>query len=186
MGEVTLYDTEPEFGVQRDEDGDVTLTIRAEGTTIRIGVGRIYDSASLLAQSLHHLAEDLDEDILDGWADVPDDGDAYITAERGRYWVSLDGTRVGDYPSQDVAELELARAMVAGAVFPNAWFVTDHGNTVDITDSVRRWHNQAGDAMAPIDGAVPARRPGPVHGAGLAAHRGGRLGPRRRGNPHRR
>jgi hypothetical protein len=152
MGEVTLYDTEPEFGIQRDEDGDVTLTIQAEGTTIRLGVGRIYDSASLLAQSLHHLAEDLDEDILDGWKDVPDDGDAYITAERGRYWVSLEGTRVGDYPSQDVAELELARAMVAGGVFPNAWFVNDRGNTEDINDHVRRWHDEGGDAMAPIDG----------------------------------
>ena len=152
MGEVTLYDTEPEFVITRDEGGDVQLIIRADGTTIRVSVGRIYDGASLLAQSLHHLAEDLDEDILDGWEDVPDDGDAYVTAERGRYWVSLEGTRVGDYPSQDVAELELARAMVAGGVFPNAWCVTDHGNSVDINDHVRRWHNEAGDAMAPIDG----------------------------------
>jgi hypothetical protein len=152
MGEVTLYDSEPEFGVDRDEAGDVTLTIRADHTTIRLSVGRVYDSASLLAQSLHHLADDVDEEILDGWQDVPDEGDAYITMQRGRYWVSLDGTRVGDYPSQDVAELELARAMVDGGVFPNAWLVSDHGNTLSVNDNVCRWHDQAGDAMVPLDG----------------------------------
>src|SRR5262249_26178528 len=142
----------PEFAVDRDEAGDVTLTIRAEGTRIRVSVGRVYNSASLLAQSLHHLAEDLDEQILDGWDDTPDEGDAYITAGGGRSPVSLDGTRVGASPSRDVAELELARAVATGAVFPNAWFVNDHGNTLDINDNVRRWHNDAGDAMAPIEG----------------------------------
>jgi hypothetical protein len=186
MGEITLYDTEPEFVITRDEGGDVQLIIRPEGTTIRVSVGRVYDRASLLAQSLHHLAEDLDEEILDQWEDTPDEFDAYITVERGRYHVSLDGTRVGDYPSQDLAELELARAMVPGGVFPNAWLVTDHGNTLDINDNVRRWHNQAGDAMAPVEGrAVPARRPGPLRAGGLAAHRGVRLGSGRRGNPRR-
>lgn len=158
MGEVTLYDTEPEFGVDRDEAGEVTLTIHAEHTTIRLRVGGGYDSASLLAQSLHHLAEDVDEEILDEWQDVPDEGDAYITFDRGRYHVSLDGTRIGDYPSQDVAELELAQAMLATGVFPNAWYVNDRGNTHPIDDHVRRWHNPAGDAMAAIDGVQS--RPG--------------------------
>ena len=152
MGEVTFYDTEPRFGIDRDGAGDVTLTIHAEHTTIRVNVGRVHDSASLLAQSLHHLADDLDEQILDGWEDFPDECDAYITVERGRFHVSLDGTRVGDYPSQDVAELELARAMVISGVFPNAWFVNDHGNPLDINRNVGRWHTDAGDAMAPIDG----------------------------------
>jgi hypothetical protein len=127
MAEVTLYDDEPEFAIARDDTGDVQLSIHAERTTIQITVGRIYDSASLLAQSLHHLAEDLDNDILDGWEDIPDEHDAYISVDRGRYHVSLEGTHVGDYPSQDVAELELARAMVTGGVFPPAWLVNDHG-----------------------------------------------------------
>lgn len=152
MGEVTLYDTEPEFGVDRDQAGDVTLTIRAEHTTIRLCIGAGYGSASLLAHSLHHLAEDVEDDILQGWQDVPDEGDGYVTFERGLYHVSLDGTYVGDYPSQDVAELELARAMLAGGVFPNAWYVNDHGNTHAIDDNVRRWHNPAGDAMVVLDG----------------------------------
>ena len=152
MGAVTLYDTEPEFAVARDDAGDVALTIRADNTTITVSIGRVYDSASLLAQSLHHLAEDLDNDILDEWEDTPDEFDAYITADRGRYHVSLEGTRVGDYPSQDVAEIELARAMVTGGVFPNAWYINDHGNSLDINAHIRRWHSDAGDAMAAIDG----------------------------------
>ena len=118
MAEVTLHDDEPEFAVARDAAGDVALTIRADTTTITLSVAGIYDSASLLAQSLHHLAEDVDEDILDRWEDVPDEFDAYISFERGRYHVSLEGTRVGDYPSQDVAEIELARAMATAACSP--------------------------------------------------------------------
>jgi hypothetical protein len=152
MGEVTLHDTDPQFGVNRDEAGDVTLTIRADHATIRVHVGRFYDSASLLAQSLHHLAEDLDEHILHPWEDVPDEDDAYISVDRGRFWVSLEGARVGDYPSQDVAEIELARAMVTSGVFPNAWYVNDRGNTLDINAGIRRWHNHGGDGMTPIPG----------------------------------
>jgi hypothetical protein len=51
-----------------------------------------------------------------------------------------------------VAEIELARAMVTAGVFPNAWFITDHGNHMPIDDDVRRWHNEAGDGMAPLPG----------------------------------
>jgi hypothetical protein len=152
MAEVTLYDDEPQFAVARDGDGDVTLTIRAERTTIHLSVGRLHDSASLLAQSLHHLAEDVDSDILDGWEELPDEYDAYISVDRGRYHVSVEGTHVGDYPSQDVAEIELARAMVTGGVFPPAWFINDHGNYHDINEHIRRWHDDGGDAMAPIEG----------------------------------
>jgi hypothetical protein len=89
---------------------------------------------------------------FDEWEDIPDEFDAYITVDRGRYHVSLEGTRVGDYPSQDVAEIELASAMVTGGVFPNAWFINDHGNWLDINAHIRRWHNDAGDAMAAIEG----------------------------------
>ena len=55
-------------------------------------------------------------------------------------------------PSREVAEIELARAMVAAGVFPNAWLVNDHGNHLDINDDIRRWHDPGGDQMAPIPG----------------------------------
>ncbi len=151
MTRLYLDDTTPGFGVQRNPDGDVVLEVDADGLTIAVNVGGRYDDVSLLAESLRHLAEDVTENILDGWQDTPDEYDAYITVDRGRYHVSLEGTRVGDYPNRDVAEIELARAMVTGGVFPNAWYITDHGNHVDINDAIRRWHNAHGDGMAPLD-----------------------------------
>jgi hypothetical protein len=79
-----LSDTEPAFGVLRHPDGDVELHVRADGVDVRIHVGTAYDDVSLLAESLRHLAEDVTEDILDGWHDVPDEFDAYISVDRGR------------------------------------------------------------------------------------------------------
>ena len=152
MATLDLHDEEPEFGVERHEDGDVELTIRADGTRIRITIGRRYGNASLLGESLRHLAEDVAENILNRWEDTPDEVDAYIGFDRGRYHVSLEGVRVGDYPSRQVAEIELARAMVAAGVFPNAWLINDHGNHLDINDDIRRWHDEGGDQMAPIPG----------------------------------
>jgi hypothetical protein len=136
-----LHETKPEFSVERVA-GDVELQIRASGIRVHITVGGLYEDVSLLAESLRHLVQDIEEDILDGWEDTPDEFDGSISVERGRYHASLDGTRVGDYPTRDVAEIELARSMVAGGVFPNAWFITDHGNYVDINDG--------GDQTAPL------------------------------------
>jgi hypothetical protein len=152
MTRLYLHDTKPEFGVQRNPDGDVELRVRAGGVSVRITVGNLYEDVSLLAESLRHLAEDVEEDILDGWQDTPDEFDAYITFDRGRYHVSLEATRVGDYASREVAEIELARAMVAAGVFPNAWLINDHGNHLDINDDIRCWHDEGGDQMAPIPG----------------------------------
>lgn len=152
MAELTLYDVDPAFAVERHETGDVELLVRAGGTAIRINVGREYDRVSALRDNLAEIGADVERDILDAWHDVPDEGDAYISFDRGRYHVSLDGTRVGDYPSQDVAEIELARAMVSSGVFPNAWFVNERGNHDEIDTQVRRWLNPAGDAMVDLPG----------------------------------
>jgi hypothetical protein len=130
----------------------VRLHVRAGDVDVRITIGDLYDDVSLLAASLHHLADDVDADILDSWHDTPDEFDAYISFDRGRYHVSLEGVRIGDYPSRDVAEIELARAMVDGGVFPNTWFITDHGDTEPIDDDIRRWHDEGGDQMAPLPG----------------------------------
>ena len=67
---ITMHDDDPEFAVDRDPQGEVALTIHADGSTIRSTVGRRYTSASLLAQSLHHRADDVDADILDAWYEV--------------------------------------------------------------------------------------------------------------------
>jgi len=151
MAGLYLADDKPQFGVERAATGEVELQISAGGVAIRITVGDAYDDVSLLADSLRHLAEDTEE-IRDGWQDVPGQYDAYISFDRGRYYVSLEGSRVGDYPSRQVAEIALARAMVAGGVFPPAWYVTTHGNYVAIDADIRRWHDAGGDQMAPLAG----------------------------------
>jgi hypothetical protein len=152
MADLALYDDAPKFIVERHETGDVELMIRADHTTIRITVGRCYGNASLLGESLRHVAEDVAENILGRWEDAPDKYDAYISFHQGRYHVSLEGIRVGDYPSREVAEIELARAMVSGGLFPPAWSITDHGNHVAIDEQIRRWHDEGGTQMAPIPG----------------------------------
>jgi hypothetical protein len=152
MTRLDLDDAQPEFAVERHPAGEVRLQVRAGGVDVRITIGSLYDDVSLLAASLHHLADDIDDDILDSWHDTPDEFDGHIAFDRGRYHVSLDGSRVGDYPSRDVAEIELARAMVDGGVFPNAWFITDHGNYIAIDADIRRWHDEGGDQMAPLPG----------------------------------
>lgn len=42
--------------------------------------------------------------------------------------------------------------MATAGVFPNAWFITEHGNHVAIDEDIRRWHDQGGDRMAPLPG----------------------------------
>ncbi len=71
MARLSLSDTQPEFGFERTAGGDVTLEVRADGVTVRVTIGRGYDDVSLLAASLGHLAEDVTEQILDRWADIP-------------------------------------------------------------------------------------------------------------------
>jgi hypothetical protein len=149
--QIRLQDPAPVFGVDRDAHGEVRLTIRAGGATIRVSVGRIY-GAALLGESLRHLAEDVTDTVLHEWQDAPDDADGYITVDRGRYHVTLDTAPVGDYPSQEIAEIELARAMAARGVFPPAWLVGDRLVVCDINDRIRGWHDAGGDGMAPIDG----------------------------------
>ena len=37
-------------------------------------------------------------------------------------------------------------------MFPNAWLISDHGNSLDINEHIRRWHDAGGDGMATIEG----------------------------------
>src|SRR5436190_6341487 len=90
MAELTLYDVDPAFSVERHESGEVELLIRAGDTAVRINVGREYDRVSALADNLAEVGAEVERDILDGWQDVPDEGDGYVSFHRGRYHVRLD------------------------------------------------------------------------------------------------
>ncbi|MFK3983079.1 hypothetical protein ACI2K4_22215 [Micromonospora sp. NPDC050397] len=152
MGELTLHDTAPRFHVERNDTGDVELMVCADGTAVRINIGRDHDDASSLAERLRDLSENTATDILADWWDIPDESDAYISFDRDRYHVTLEGSIVGTFPSRDVAEIELARAMVTHQVFPRAWYINDRGNYSDIDADVRRWHDEGGDQMVPLPG----------------------------------
>jgi len=149
---IGLTEPQPHFWVDQLDSGDVLLGVKAAGTTIQFTIGRIFDDVSLLAESLRHLAEDVDRDILTGWEDTPEDDDGYISFDRGRYHILLDGRWVGDYPAREVAEIELARAMVTGGVFPNTWYVNERGIHEPIGEQISRWHNEAGNALIPLPG----------------------------------
>ncbi|MEJ3745528.1 hypothetical protein WEI85_19830 [Actinomycetes bacterium KLBMP 9797] len=136
MAGLTLRDPQPVFAVERRDDGAVVLSIEAAGSTVHLVVGRAYADASLLAQSLRHLAEDLSGDILDGWADVPDDHDGFIGFEHGHYHAKLAGSALGIYATRQEAEADLAAAMARLGLFPNAWYLGGYGGPVDITDTI--------------------------------------------------
>jgi hypothetical protein len=131
--------------------GQECLAYAASGLGVHTTVGSLYEDVSLLAESLRHLVQDFEETILDGWEDMPGENDGYISIDRGRFHVSLEGIPVGNFPTREVAEIELARAMVAAGVFPNAWF-SDRGDHLDIHDDIRRWHSDGGDQMTSLPG----------------------------------
>jgi hypothetical protein len=152
MADLTLNDEEPTFHAARHEDGDVQLLIRADGTCVRVRIGRTYEDACTLAENLARLAQQITTEIVEAWEDIPDEFDGYVTFDRGRYHVSLEGANVGGYPCREVAEIELARAMVTRGAYLNCWYINDRGITDAIDDTIRSWHDQGGDAIKPLTG----------------------------------
>lgn len=136
-----------------DEWGSIVVTITTDNDTITIGCGRFYDDAVTLRDSLASALSQA-ESIVKDWQDLPDaDGDGFVFEDRGRYYVQLEGSTWQDghfparndrsnwrpqgYPSRDIAEYELARAMIDAGCFPNAWYQNERGYQEDIGESVR-------------------------------------------------
>lgn len=156
-------DEAPEFDVTReDESGDVILTITTGAhDQARFNIGRFYDSAEGLRNALQDVVDDMDANILAGWEDTPDpESDAWISEGRGRYgngyFIQLEGVAVGDkergYVSRDIATFELAEAMAKAGCFPNAWYENERGNVDNIGEDVRKYHDEGGTAMIPLEG----------------------------------
>lgn len=150
-------DEAPEFEVEReDESGDVVLTITTDaGDKVRINIGRFYDSASSLVDTLRSTADDVKANILTDWQDTPDEFDGWVSEGRDGYYVRLEGTELGGrhgYASRDIAVYELAKAMADSGCFPNAWYQNERGNVDDIAYEVRKYHDEGGDKMLPLEG----------------------------------
>jgi hypothetical protein len=97
--------------------------------------------------------DDTDPDFVE-----PDpDNDGFVALDRGGYWARIFGkdlTRRGrGFPTTDIAIYELARAMAEAGEFPNAWMEGEHGPSVrDINDEVRRFHDEGGSKLLPLEG----------------------------------
>lgn len=152
MTVINVYDNEPEFGWQRDGEGDILLTIKADDTRITINVGHEYDAVTTVQEGLRKLAEDLYTQVVDGWEDIPEEWDARVTADRGEYLVSIGGKDVTGYPTRDIAVYELARRMADAGEFGNAWYYNEHGTYDNINDEVRKYHDEGGDKLLPLPG----------------------------------
>lgn len=151
-----------------DELGSINLTIKGEdGTSVEIFVGRYEDDAMSLRDMLHACADDIDRSIITGWEDVPDEYDAFVSFDRDGYYVSIEGMlwdgamlvsqsnsrHIRPFPSREIAEYELACAMNASGIYPNAWFVNDRGNTFNIAEDVRK-HEEADGRLRTPAGVV--------------------------------
>ena len=150
--------------VTRDdtETGEVTLTITAGDGEVRISAGRTEDDANSLLDELCKAAVQATA-IRDGdWTYPPSEHDAWITLDRGNYYVNMGSSQPGNhpdhgYPDVRVAVYELAELMAEHGEFPPAWASGEHGPSVrEINGEVRAFHDQGGDKMLPLEGVVYA------------------------------
>lgn len=79
----------------------------------------------------------------------PTEFDAIVQEDRGRYFVSIEGSEVGAFDDRDDAYMALARAMVDSGHFPDAFHANDRGNYHRIDDDIRELHDDGGTAMRP-------------------------------------
>jgi hypothetical protein len=147
----TSYIGSPSFKIEKDESGDVVLTITDDtdpSSEIIIHTGSGYTGAEELADALDTLNDDM-RDIITNWEDSPDEEDGYISFYNGKYCVSLSGNQVGQYPSRDIAEYELAKAVIETGYYPNCWLEGERGGH-DLLDLSRFTDEQ--DNLKPLEG----------------------------------
>lgn len=151
----TSYIGSPSFTIEKNADGDVVLTITDDtdpGSEITINTGSGYSGAEELADSLDTLNDDM-KNIMANWEDTPDDEDGYISFYNGAYYARLSGSYIGDdargFPSRDIAEYELAKAMATAGYFPNCWLEGERGG-YDLLD-LSRFNDDEGN-IKPLEG----------------------------------
>lgn len=151
---------------REDEFGSIAVKIATEdGASLVFECGRFYDEISELHTMFETLATDAGS-IIERWQDVPDqDSDAFVyEGERGGYTVYLEGAQWDGtvlarvhhnsttFPTRDIAEYELAAAMSSSGCFPNTWFMNERGIIADIGKSIRKYHDDGGTDLLPLDG----------------------------------
>lgn len=152
----TTYIGSPSFKIEKDESGDVVLTITDDtdpASEIIINTGSGYTGAEELAGSLDTLNDDM-KDIMANWEDTPDaESDNFIFADthRGGYSYNMSGTAAfGPFPSRDIAEYELEKAVQEAGYFPNCWLAGERGDYTLL--DLSRFNDDEGN-LKPLEGA---------------------------------
>jgi hypothetical protein len=167
MANMELHDPEPAFSVRRREDGNVVFTLKADGVTIELGIGRNQDDVESVTDDLSRLvAIGLKSDILTSWEDTPGDFDGYVVEDDGKYYVRLSGHEVTSpwqhgngenfFPSREIAIYALAEAAAKTGEECNMWHQYQ-AYTVDIGEAVYAYqeNNDEGSLrVKPLDGVV--------------------------------
>lgn len=152
-----------------DELGSLVVKMTTDDAEIVVEIGRFYDDAIAMKDTFLAAAKEIEDTILKGWEDVPDEFDAYVHDDRDGYYVSIEGvmwdadreetvsqTRGGQHvrplPSREIAEYELARAMSKSGCFPNAWYTDERGWSDNIAERVRAFHDEGGTGLLPLEG----------------------------------
>lgn len=147
-----------DFLVEHEEDegrygyDQLVIVIRDGDSEIRLRSRPGYTGVEDLASAFSYAAEKARK-IRDTIADLPDDTDAWIHSDRSQSWfrVELEGVTIGEWPDEDVAVYELARAMSEHGSFPAAWLDPGDG-PVSVDDRVRAHHDEGGTGLLPLEG----------------------------------
>lgn len=87
---------------------------------------------------------------------LPQSWDGWVTLDRDRYYIMLEGLRAGPelgVPRRNMAIYELAKAMADRGSFPAAWITGEHGPASESIDAeVRAWHDAGGSGLLPLTG----------------------------------
>jgi hypothetical protein len=153
-GRINLYGGLESLSVERSDEYPHPLVVKlvSEGkVVVEVRCEHFYDTAEELRSMFESAVSKLDS-IISNWEDTPEPHDGWISFGRGQYYVRLEDSDVGTFPTQDIAEIELAEAMVKGGVFPNCWCENDRGITHSIDDEIRALHDEGGDGMKPLVG----------------------------------
>lgn len=150
-----------EFSVERreTEEGEIEFTLEVGNDRVTFVAGYDISAADALLGVLRDLASNV-EKIISDWQDRPDnEADAFVYETRDGYTVSLEGVQVmcdynrfGAFPSREIAEYELAKAMSERGVFPGLWYVNERGNIDNDYERMRGYHDEGGTVLLPLPG----------------------------------
>ncbi|MEV6527156.1 hypothetical protein AB0M43_35020 [Longispora sp. NPDC051575] len=124
--DVTVRADRPDFFAFRSDEGRLQIRLDADGTTITLVMTTLRDDAARVAEDLRELAGSVDA-LIENWEPSPDPYDAFVAPALNGYELRLNCELVGVYPTREIAEYELDRAMHRDGYIPDAWLLDERG-----------------------------------------------------------